>query len=113
MKKFHKKSSHTADIGKHRDHLLNVFQKHYDDLVTMIQSCPHVITNKLFTRRIVSAETLNQVITGQESTLKKASILLCDVRNHLTVNPEKLIEFVDLLKQERSLDFLTEKMMGK
>lgn len=111
----HRKRVHSAkNVGStRRKYLLNVFRKHYDSLVTMIQMCPQVITNKLFAKQIISDETLSKIITGCDSKMTKASTLLCDVRTHLKVDPEKLIDFVNILKEERSLDFLTAKMMGK
>lgn len=113
--KRHHKALHSAkDVNrKRRRHLLDVFQKHYDSLVTMIQICPQVITNKLFAKKIISDETLSKIVTGCDSKMTKASTLLCDVRTQLKVHPEKLIDFVNILKEENSLDFLTEKIMSK
>lgn len=93
--------------------LLDVFQKHYESLVTMIKSSPLTICTKLFSNRFISEDIWNQVITGQDSHLKKASLLLCDVHSHLKVHPDGLIEFVELLEQDASFNLLVCQMKGK
>lgn len=94
-------------------HLLDVFQKHYKSLVTMIKVCPVKFSSLLFSQGFISEDTLSQVVTGQDSQLKKAALLLCDVRVHLEINPEMLIEFVELLQQDKSFDFLADQMKGE
>lgn len=94
-------------------HLLDVFQKHYENLVTITKSCPLSVCNKLFSSGFISEDTWNHVITGQDSQLKKASLLLCDIRAHLKVCPEMLVEFVKLLEQDMSFDFLTCQIKGE
>ena len=96
-----------------QSHLLNVFQRHYKSLVAMIKSCPVVVSSTLFSGGFISEETLNRVITGQDSHVKKASLLLCDVRAHLKHNPEALIEFIRLLEEDKSFEFLANQMKGK
>ena len=93
--------------------LLDVFQSNYDNLVTMIKSCPLTICGKLFSRGYISEDTWSQVVTGEASHLKKASLLLCDVRAHLKVHPHELIEFVKLLEEDKSFDILVDQMKGK
>ena len=117
-KKFHK--HHTKPVsapdckGKQQSScLLGVFQRHYNSLVSLIKTCPIEISSELFAKGFISEDTLNQVITGQDSQVKKAALLLCDVRAHLKVNPEAFTEFVSVLEQEKSFDFLASKMKGK
>ena len=117
-RKEYRKSKSALKAGLPKDsrrtnHLLEVFQKHYKSLVTMIKSCPIDISSALFSKGFIFEDTLNQVITGQDSQSKKAALLLCDVRAHLKVDPEMLVEFVKLLEQEKSFDFLTNQMKGK
>ncbi len=105
-----------SETGRPQDRnrsLLSIFQKHYEGLVALIESCPVGVSTKLFSRGLISEDTLSLVITGQDSQLKKAALLLCNVRAHLKVNPEMLSDFVKLLQQEKSFDFLTNQMKGK
>lgn len=116
-KKCHKKSKLGQKGVLPRDHsrmnhLLDVFQRHYKSLLVLIKTCPVIISSTLYSNGFISEDTLNEVITGQDSQLKKAALLLCDVRAHLKVNPEMLMEFVGVLEQEKSFDDLTNQIKG-
>lgn len=89
---------------------LAIFQRHYSELETMISMCVDTVSNKLFSKGLISDNVLGLIITGQDSDRKKASKVLHIVRNAIKVNPEKLKVFVDILKEERSLKDLTKGM---
>ena len=107
-----KMKKHRKQTPKGRNYHLDIFQKHYHSLVTMIRSDLVSVSGLLFSNGFVSDDTLNEVLTGHRSQSTKAAILLSDVCGHLKINPEMLLEFVKLLEQEKSFDILTSKIRG-
>lgn len=107
------KALHAVSNIHRRNNLLGIFKRYNKSLVTMIKSCPTNFSSMLYSKGFISDETWNQVITGQDSQVKKASLLLCDVHNALEINPEMLVQFVRLLKQDKYFDSLAEEIMGK
>lgn len=107
-------SNHSDKIGGQKIcGLFDIFQRHYSNLVKVIQTCPEPIANELFARKMMPAHVLSQVITGQDSQGKKASILLVNVSSVLEVYPEKLLDFINILKTEPSFAGITQRMLGK
>lgn len=113
-----KRSKVDKEARKHSTHrrrmqLLSIFQSHYKNLVSIIKSSPVNTSSKLFEKGFIAEETLDRVVTGHDSKLEKAAILLSNVRSHLNVNPESLVNFITLLEEEKSFSFLANKMKSK
>ena len=52
---------------KQRNTLLHVFQRHYDNLVNVIRTCPLPVASKLFSKAFISqTDTLDLVTHGQD-----------------------------------------------
>ena len=79
MKKFYKKHESKPGSKKRTSCLLDVFRKHFDSLVSLLMSCLIEITNKLFSKKFISKDMLNQVLTGQESQKTKTALLLSTI----------------------------------
>ena len=77
------------------------------------KSCPDTLAAELFSRNVIPAEVLDQVVTGQDSGAKKASIVLVSVCSQVQANPEKLLDFIEALKEEASFDEIVKAMIGK
>jgi hypothetical protein len=92
--------------------MFSVFQHHYGTLETIIQLCPDTIASKLFSKNLIPASVMTEVITGPYSVGKKASTLLVHVCTQLQANPEKVKHFIDVLREEPSFDHITEAMQG-
>lgn len=121
-KKKKKKSCHTkhpkqsvAGFSKHVDKdgkFCDIFQKYFSNLEKAISSCLNNIASKLYSKKFISADLLNLIICGQVSDQARALKLLVDVQKKIEVNPQKLLEFMDVLKEEPSLDDLREEITG-
>ena len=89
--------------------LFDVFQSNYAALSSSIQLCTNEVADKLFSKGIIPTEVVSKVASRDMS----ASSLLAKLSGVFKTNPEKLKVFVDILKEERSLDDVTQKMSGK
>lgn len=81
--------------------------------MTIIQSCPDSLANKLFSSKLLSDEVLDQVITGQDPNGKKASRILHTVSTYIKADPEKVLNFIRVLEEEPSFDDLIKEIHGK
>lgn len=109
-KKFPKSASKDGKLKS--KYLYDIFRKHYSTLVKSISTCPDTMTNELFSRSMISDEAQSQIISSQDSGQAKTSKLLLHVKNRIKVDPEKLHEFVTILKEEPSFDDITKEIEG-
>ena len=93
--------------------LFTVFRRHYDRLVTVTRSCVIALTAKLYARNIISEEVHDEIIECGKSNREKASKLLLHVKNQVSVHPGKLLELIDVLKEEPSFDHITNDLVCK
>ena len=100
----------SRDVPK--KHLLDVFQKYFDKLVTLTQNCTVTIATKAFSGKMIPFDVLNEIITNKTSQRDKASLLLATILTDLSVTPHKLFEFIDLLKGEDFFHTIAEEMTG-
>lgn len=91
---------------------LEIFQRHYGDLVTAIQSCPVSIADKLFSRKLVSDEVHGQVITSQYERTH-ISRMVREIKNRISFAHDKLLEFIEVLEDEPSLENIAKQLKGK
>ena len=95
-----------------RSHL-DIFQHHYSDLVLSITPCLNTVANLLFSRKFISGELQRQVLDGRETDQKIASKVLFCVQDKITLSPEYLIKFIDILKKESSCDVISKRIRSK
>lgn len=88
----------------------DIFQRHYSELATLIGTCVHTITNKLFSRNLISGDVQDQVATGQDPDGRKA---LHNVKQTLKVDPGKLKMLVEVLREEPVFGNLTKAIMSE
>ena len=106
-------TSHAADGKNNVTDFYSVFRKHYKSLLAIIQSCPDSLAGKLFSSRLLSSEVVDQIITGHDSSGTKASRIVHAVCNRVKADPEKLLDFVEVLEEEPSFDDLVREIHGK
>lgn len=94
-------------------HLFDIFKKYYGVLAKKLCACLNTVTNELYARNLISDEVQSQVISSQDSDQTKASKLLLHVKNEIQCNPAKLLELIDVLKEEPFFDEITKEIMGK
>ena len=92
---------------------LGILMKHYSELVTLISMCVDTIADKLFAKGLISSNLHDQIISGQDYDRKKASKVVKNVKKMIEVNCEKMSVFIDVLKEERSFDDLTAKIISE
>lgn len=114
-KKFSRQTSNPAKDQERQENtlLFEIFQKYYEQLNAITRSCPNTIANKLFSKNMISVEVLDQVITGQDSSGKKASTVLFSVCSQIQANPQKLLDFIEVLKEESIYDDIAREIASK
>ena len=108
------KSSRKTDPSSQdgRSHL-NIFRQHYNDLVLSITPCLNTVANLLFPGNLISRELLRQVLDKHESNQNLASKVIFDVQDKITLNPDDLIKFIRILKEESSCEEISKRIMSK
>ncbi len=111
------KSSHARGsqrkATKQSSLLFDIFRQHYCSLETLTSTCVTTITSKLYSNNLISGDVQDQVITGQDSDSRKASKVLHNLKQQITINPRKLLTLVEVLKEEPVFDDLTEGIASK
>ena len=92
--------------------LYSIFQEHFDDLRSVIQ-CPESMASKLFSKKLISSDVVEEISTSQQSAAKKAFLLLVKLRCLLERDSGKLLVLLDVLKQDATFDGITSKISGK
>lgn len=104
IKKQHRKQSTGSHV--HTD----IFQKHYSDLVSLVQHCTVSIANRAYSKYMISRDVLCKVTNSQDS---QASVLMFAIGDLLKVSPHKINKLVRCLEEEPSLHSVTKKMRSK
>ena len=91
----------------------NIFQQHYSDLVMSISHCLNTVADLLFSGNLISRELQRQILAGHESDQKLASKVVFGVQDYITLNPDDLIKFIDILKKESSCEVISKRIMSK
>ncbi len=93
--------------------LFNIFQRHYANLVTITETCVTTMTTKLYSKKLISEDVLDRVITGQDPDSIKASRVLHSIKQQIKVDPGKLRTLVEVLKEEPVFDGLAKVIMSE
>ena len=110
--KHSKRSSTNPQQSEKTSALFDIFQKHYNSLVTMMGSCVSTIACKLYSKALISDDVLDQITDGHDTNSIKASKLVNSVKQRIKLNPEELKMFVQVFKEEPVLDSLTKEIEG-
>ena len=113
-KKIRSKSSLITEPSSHkgRSHL-DIFHHHFNDLVLSITSCLSTVARKLYSRQMIPDEVLDEVLSCQGTKQDMASKLLLCVKRNIDLNPDVLLEFMDVLEEEPSCGEITKKITSE
>ena len=106
MKSRKRKRSDSADSESQ----YQVFRNHYDLLVNTISSCPQSITNKLYSKDLISHEVLQRVSNVCIPESLRASILLQHLDATIKCDPTRLRTFLDVLMKEPTCASMAEEI---
>ncbi len=89
---------------------VQAYRKHFSELAQVIKD-PEWLAAELFSENLISYEALDEVITvSGVSRVQKARKLLCHFKGNLGTNPECFPLFMTILKKEKSLHWLANRI---
>ena len=106
-----KLSAEGSKASSRSNHLKEVFRKHFAELMVVV-SDPEHLAAQLYSKSLISRATLGEVITLPTSQQKKLLTLLWDLDGKIQTCPEKLFDFIYVIKEDSSLETVAEQILG-
>ena len=100
-----------SKASSRNDHLKEVFRKHFAELMVVVSN-PEQLAAQLYSKSLISRATLGEVITVPTSQQKKLLTLLWDLDGKIQTCPEKLFDFIHMIKEDSSLEKVAEQVLG-
>ena len=80
---------------------LRVFQRYYAELCTALSVEPHQMAREMFSKELISEETMRRVVEMRDPFLDKAGVLVQVIQNRIAAenSSETFMAFYQLLKR--------------
>ena len=85
------------------------FRKHSADLIRAIQD-PEVLAWELYSDQVISDSVVDDVSVAALSPVQKKTRLLAAVRDQITVDPAKIVKFIQALRKQPIMEEVARKL---
>ena len=94
---------------------LRVFQRYFAELCTVLSREPHQMAREMFSKELITKETMRVVVEMRDSFLDKAGVLVEAIQDRVAVegNSRVLTALCELLKGRPDVDRIAARMKAR